>query len=95
MDNGEVLLLGMCDVRKSLWYAVGTGEQTLIAFSKNRGNTWTPLERIVDRSGHQTGRPTMLANLGGGKLTFLGGNNTRSLQRRLRPHLVWDTDSAL
>jgi len=77
MDNGEVLLLGMCDVRKSLWYAAGTGEQTLIAFSKDRGNTWTRLERIVDGSGHQTGRPTMLADLGGGKLTYMGGQNKR------------------
>ena len=77
MDNGEVVLLGMCDVRKSLWYGAGTGEQTFIAFSKDRGGTWTSLDRVVDGAGHQVGRPIMLANLGRGHLSYIGGMNKR------------------
>jgi len=69
MDNGEVVLLGICDPGKSLWYGGGKGEKTIIAFSKDRGNAWTEFEQIDDL----TGRPIMLAYLGGGNLTFVGG----------------------
>lgn len=77
MDNGEIVMLGMCDVKKSIWYGAGTGEQTYISFSKDGGNTWTELERIARKDGHQTGRPMMLAYLGGGNLTYMGGNDER------------------
>ena len=69
MDNGEVVVMGTCDPGKSLWYGGGGGEKTVIAFSKDRGDTWTELERVGDL----TGRPMMLAALGGGNLTFVTG----------------------
>ncbi len=60
MDNGEVVLVGS--------WEPGEGKQgaTYIAFSKDRGDTWTKLANIPGLRG----RPTMLAYLGGGNLTF-------------------------
>ena len=66
MDNGEIVLLGICAPKTSLWYGGDHGRQTLIAFSSDRGNTWSELEPIPGI----TGRPMMLAYLGGGNLTF-------------------------
>ncbi len=71
MDNGEIALLGTCDVGKSVWYGGGEGEKTIIAFSKDGGNSWTELEQIGDL----TGRPMMLATLGHGRLTFVSDGN--------------------
>jgi len=67
MDNGEIALLGICDPGKSLWYGGGQGEKTLIAFSTDRGETWSDLDPIPGL----TGRPMMLAYLGEGNLTFV------------------------
>ncbi len=76
MDNGEVVLLGSCNSGKSLWYGGGEGEKTIIAFSQDRGETWSELEPVpllspLDDIGG--GRPMMLAYLGGGNLTFKTG----------------------
>ena len=70
MDNGEIVVVGTCDPGQSLWYGGGKGELTLIAFSRDRGDTWTQLEPIAG----VTGRPMMLAYLGSGRLTFVTGN---------------------
>jgi len=69
MDNGKVVVLGICAPGKSLWYGGGEDEKTLIAFSNDRGNTWTDLESIPNING----RPMMTAYLGGGDLTFVSG----------------------
>ena len=69
MDNGDIVVLGVCAPNKSLWYGGGENEQTIIAFSSDRGNAWSELEPIPG----VTGRPMMLAHLGGGDLTFLSG----------------------
>lgn len=69
MDNGEIILLGICNRNKSLWYGGGEGDETIVAFSSDRGDTWTDLERMEGISG----RPVMLAALGGGRLTFVTG----------------------
>ena len=61
MDNGEVVLLGTCPFG-------GTGERVVIAFSSDAGCTWSELEWLP-----VAGRPTMLAYLGGGNLTFPSG----------------------
>ena len=64
MDNGEVVLAGT-------WRADSGGEEkTAIAFSRDRGETWSEFEPIGDVNG----RPMMLAYLGQGNLTFEGDN---------------------
>jgi hypothetical protein len=62
MDNGEVVLVGS-------WEPGDGRAGTYIAFSKNRGATWTEPVNIPDLSG----RPTMFADLGSGNLTFMLG----------------------
>ena len=62
MDNGEIVLVGSCESEEG-------GEDTVIAFSSDRGNTWSELEPIPGVAG----RPMMLAYLGGGDLTFFSG----------------------
>ena len=79
MDNGEVVLLGMCDVKKSLWYGIGAGEQVFVAFNNNRGDAWTELKRIADGPDHQVGRPLMLAYPGQGKLADMSGDTNRHI----------------
>ena len=59
MDNGEVVLLGT--------WKPGDAEETVIAFSSDRGDTWCELETIPGI----TDRPMMLAYLGQGNLTFV------------------------
>ena len=66
MDNGEVVLMGICSPHKSLWYGGGEPEKTVISFSKDQGDNWTQFQHIPD----VYGRPLMLAELGGGGLTF-------------------------
>ena len=62
MDNGEVVVVGTGKSEED-------GEDTVIAFSSDRGGTWSEFESIPDI----TGRPMMLAYLGGGNLTFVTG----------------------
>ncbi len=60
MDNGEVVCMGVQGKTED-------GKQiTAIAFSSDRGETWTDTEQLAGI----TGRPMMLAYLGGGNLTF-------------------------
>lgn len=68
MDNGEVILIAA---------ATEEGKRTslpVVAFSKDRGETWSDWERIPDA----TGRPMMLAYLGEGNLTFQMGDRYHS-----------------
>lgn len=67
MDNGETVLMGIVSPGKSLWYGGGEGEKTIVAFSQDRGDTWTDFQQI---DGVQ-GRPVMLAYLGGPDLVFV------------------------
>ena len=60
MDNGEVILIG--DVN----HGDQTVEQCAVAFSRDRGNTWSEFEVIEDAPG----RPLMLTYLGKGNLAF-------------------------
>jgi hypothetical protein len=46
MDNGEIALLGTVDPGKSLWYGGGEGERAIIAFSKDRGDSWSDFREI-------------------------------------------------
>ncbi len=60
MDNGEIVLLGTHTLE-------GSGEDTVIAFSSDQGESWSEFQSIAGI----TGRPMMLAYLGGGNLTFV------------------------
>jgi hypothetical protein len=71
MDNAEVLLLAS-------WHD-GQSEKPVVAFSKDRGDTWSAFELATDGrtahagaggSGVDAGRPMMLTDLGKGRLTF-------------------------
>ena len=62
MDNGEIVLVGTSKPE-------GGGEDTVIAFSSDRGESWSEFESIPG----VTGRPMMLAYLGKGVLTFRVG----------------------
>ncbi len=63
MDNGEVVCMGTQGKTEE-------GKQiTVIAFSRDWGETWTDPEPLSDI----TGRPNMLAYLGAGNLTFAAG----------------------
>jgi len=60
MDNGEVVFLGT-------WQGKGSGPQTVVAISQNRGALWTELQPIPGISS----RPMNLTNLGGETLSFV------------------------
>ena len=60
MDNGEIILVGSVDMSSGK-------EKTVVAFSGDGGETWTPLERI---GRFVYGRPMSLTYLGEGKLMF-------------------------
>ena len=62
MDNGEVVFLGS-------WNPGDGRERIVIAFSSDRGDTWSELEPIPDAYG----RPIGLAYLGQGDLRFGSG----------------------
>jgi len=63
MDNGEVVCMGVQGKTED-------GKQiTAIAFSTDRGATWTDTEQLAGI----TGRPMLLAYLGAGNLTFAAG----------------------
>ena len=61
MDNGEVILAGS-------WHD-GRTSRIVVAFSKDRGDTWSDFQNVP--GGY--GRPTMLASSGKGRLTFFTG----------------------
>jgi len=85
MDNGEIIVLGICDPGKSLWYGGGEGEITVAAFSSDGGDTWTDLEGVDGL----TGRPVMLTYLGGGNLSVItGGRRFSSDYGRTWPESV-------
>jgi hypothetical protein len=68
MDNGEVILAGSWHPGKEERPAA-TGiipEKPVLAFSRDRGNTWSDFALIPDGAG----RPVMLTYLGKGDLTF-------------------------
>lgn len=58
MDSGEIILVGA-------WHD-GKVEKPVIAFSRDRGRSWTGFESIEGAEG----RPMMLAYMGKGNLTF-------------------------
>ncbi len=60
MDNGDIVCMGTQGKTEE------GKEITVIAFSRDRGETWTDPEPISDI----TNRPQMLTYLGGGNLTF-------------------------
>ena len=73
MDNGEIVLIGMNNPSKSIWYdPKGEGDQAIIAFSSDRGDTWSPLELIPGTKAREGDimRPLMLTYLGEGNLYF-------------------------
>lgn len=61
MDNGEIVLVGVCDHSAKK-------EKTVVCFSSDRGETWTAPKRI---GRFNYGRPMYLADLGEGNLTFI------------------------
>ena len=63
MDNGELILMGMHQ-------APDKTERTVYTFSADLGETWSDFQTISDA---EASRPMMLANLGGGRLTFVSG----------------------
>ncbi len=64
MDNGEILLIGSWHEGKN---EPGVcPEVPMVAFSRDKGNTWTEFTAIPDARG----RPMMLTVLGNGKLVF-------------------------
>ena len=67
MDNGEIVLLGTWNPTEGT-YGDPPGEQTFIAFSKDRGQTWTDLERFVP---HSHDRPDGVVYLDKGNLLWL------------------------
>ena len=70
MNNGEIIVMGICAPRKSLWYGGGEDEITVAAFSRDGGDTWTDLEPVEG----PTGRPLMLTCLGGPDLSVVAGD---------------------
>lgn len=65
MDNGELILIGVWN--PSGRYGEWTNQEvTVVAFSKDRGSTWSELRQIA--GAHD--RPDMIADLGGGRITF-------------------------
>ena len=76
MDNGELVLVASWDPDRDQSHGTSTAcadfqgpvacEKPLIAFSRDRGNTWTEFQRIEGGEG----RPNMLTYLGNGNLTF-------------------------
>ena len=60
MDNGELILAGVIDQSASR-------EKTVVAFSADRGESWSPLRRV---SRAVYGRPMGLTYLGGGEVMF-------------------------
>jgi len=60
MDNGELILLAVRGLGRAEM------ERPTVAFSQDRGETWSDWQVVPDAQG----RPTMLAYLGGGNLTF-------------------------
>ena len=74
MDNGELALFGTVDPGKSLWYGGGEGERTIIAFSKDRGDTWTDFSEIRKaQKGANDVRPMLVATWSPGWLTYKSG----------------------
>jgi hypothetical protein len=65
MDNGEIILAAAWNREDEKGKTLGP-HRPLIAFSKDRGNTWSDLTVIPDAEG----RPVMLTYLGKGNLTF-------------------------
>jgi len=61
MDNGEIILVGVVDQS-------GKKEKTVVAFSRDGGESWTPLKRI---GRYVLGRPMCLTYLGKRELMFL------------------------
>lgn len=61
MDNGELILMGMHQ-------APDKTERIVYTFSADMGESWSEFHTIPDS---EAGRPMMLANLGGGRLTFV------------------------
>jgi len=58
MENQKLVLMGT--------QGLGGEERVVISFSTNRGDSWTPFQKV----GFLTGRPMELAYLGGNNLTF-------------------------
>jgi len=68
MDNGELILMGVWN--PSGEYGKWTDqERTIVAFSRDGGDTWSELKQIADTYD----RPDMTACLGKGRLTFQTG----------------------
>jgi hypothetical protein len=67
MDNGEVILAASWHPGKEEQSATGVfPEKPMVAFSRDRGDTWTDFALIPGGAG----RPVMLTYLGKGELTF-------------------------
>jgi hypothetical protein len=64
MDNGDVILAASWHDGSS--DKAGAAEKPVVAFSKDRGDTWTGFRLIPGA----TGRPVMLTDLGKGRLVF-------------------------
>ena len=74
MDNGELVVMGTCreDDNSVVW--AGNQEHTMIAFSEDRGTSWSDYSKVKQCSG----RPAMLAYLGNGVLSFIGAWEQKS-----------------
>jgi hypothetical protein len=68
MDNGEVAMIGTYRDNDTDTVWAGNQEHTIIAFSEDRGATWSEYRGFENCSG----RPMMLAYLGNGVLSFIG-----------------------
>jgi hypothetical protein len=65
MDNGEIILTVALNKEDENGRTLAPN-QPLVAFSRNRGNTWSDFAAVPDA----VGRPVMLTYLGKGNLTF-------------------------
>ena len=68
MDTGEIALIGAIDNKDSRGWP--HNQKPVIAFSEDRGNTWTPL-KMIDESDTCYGRTMVFTYLCKGELTFL------------------------
>ena len=78
MDNGEVILLASAErMRRE---DSPENFQPVTAFSRDGGETWSPLGEVPDTG---NGRPMILTYFGEGKLSFLGVDGATSGVHRL------------